>query len=304
MPHTDTNAAAQWINTYKALATAQPASCSSVSVPALPAGLNAAAFGLPAPASAPAPSERVIYTQDTIAERQVLFYRDAQGCVHAGESGRLLAFDQRAVMSPLANLALPASLGDTSAVAMVIDSMFVCINVGPRQLAESLIVEQLDLALAKYSVAPSSIRLDLSQTLLTARREEARQVLPLLRGCNIQIAVDNFGTGTSSLTLLGELDPARIKIDISVVAGMSHAVRAQEVARGIIALANEMGVSVVAEGVETEGQKVLLRELGCTHAQGYALAAPMTSDKLESWISAWDDGTKALEQAPGNTRLH
>ncbi len=172
---------------------------------------------------------------------------------------------------------------------------FVSINISRQQLAHQRLTAQIERALAAYSVDPTSIRLEIAEDLLEKYLESACTALRDLRGLGVQIGVDDFGSGASSLRLLGQLEPVFIKIDIGLIEGASNVFRSQEVVQGIIALASTMGCAVVAEGIETDAQKDLMRELGCDQAQGFQLAEPMTAAAAEPWVELCRTPTIALD---------
>ncbi len=115
-------AAAPWLARYRDLAAAQPARCSQVSIPALPAEVPSRAFVFRRLAGVSLPEPGVVYSRDSMVERLLVLAADAQGCVHRGLSGRLLPMGNRTVASPLANIGIPAALGDTPPVAIVADA--------------------------------------------------------------------------------------------------------------------------------------------------------------------------------------
>ncbi|WP_462331105.1 putative bifunctional diguanylate cyclase/phosphodiesterase [Thiohalocapsa halophila] len=113
---------AAWLAHYQELAAAQPAHCAPAQIPTLPEHMPSRAFGLPALAATSQAEPSIIYSRDALVEHLLVLSRDAEGCVHAATSGRLLAFSQRAVASPFANQRIPATLGDTPPVAIVSDA--------------------------------------------------------------------------------------------------------------------------------------------------------------------------------------
>lgn len=180
---------------------------------------------------------------------------------------------------------------------------FVSFNISRQQLAHQRLVGQLEGAFARYSVDPTSIRLDIAEGLLEKYLGSAGTALRHLRGLGVMVGVDDFGSGASSLRLLSDLEPVYIKIDVGVIEGTSHVFRSQEVIQGIIALASTLGCTVVAEGVETDAQKDLLHQLGCDQAQGFKLAAPMTAAQAEPWAEMCRTPTVGTGPT-SNNRLH
>jgi len=117
-----TAVAAPWVDRYQHLVASQPAHCAPVRIPALPAAGRSGAFVFPTLAGVTRPEAGIVYSRDSVVERLLVLAQDAQGCVHAGISGRLLPMGARSVTSPLANTRIPAALGATPPVAVVADT--------------------------------------------------------------------------------------------------------------------------------------------------------------------------------------
>ena len=181
---------------------------------------------------------------------------------------------------------------------------YVSINVASAQLVDALLVTQLTRALERWPVDPTSVRLEIDEAILSAHRELALQVLPQLAGRNLLVSVDNFGTGQSGLTLLCEIEPAVIKIDVSVIEGVANLVKAQNLARGIVALGNELGCMVVAEGIETDQQLNTLASMGCEYGQGFKLSAPMPANEVAAWVALWQDDASRIARTAEPRRIH
>ena len=171
-------------------------------------------------------------------------------------------------------------------------------------MTDDLIVDQLTHAFRRWTVDPVSIRLEFAEALLTDHPECIRRVLPRLSGYNVLSGVDDFGTGTSALTTVSDLDLSLIKIDASVIKGIARLVRSQNLARGILALGQEMGCQVVAEGIETEEQLTLLQTLGCRYGQGLRLASPMPGAEAAAWLALPGDSVPVIHERGRPTWLH
>jgi EAL domain-containing protein (putative c-di-GMP-specific phosphodiesterase class I) len=107
-----------------------------------------------------------------------------------------------------------------------------------------------------------------------------------LRDSGITVAIDDFGTGYSSLSYLERLPADRLKIDRSFVQGLERGQGAARIPRTIIALGRELGLRVIAEGVENESVALAVRALGCHEAQGYHFARPMVEADFVAWLAA------------------
>ena len=114
------------------------------------------------------------------------------------------------------------------------------------------------------------------------------QRLAELRQAGVKLSIDDFGTGYSSLSYLKRLPVDTLKIDRSFVAAIESDRRDLSIATTIIALARGLGLTVVAEGVETEGQRELLEQEGCAQGQGWLFAHAMPPAEFEAWWQVWD----------------
>jgi EAL domain-containing protein (putative c-di-GMP-specific phosphodiesterase class I) len=116
-------------------------------------------------------------------------------------------------------------------------------------------------------------------------RDRAGRALHDLRALGVQISVDDYGTGYSSLAYLGNLPIDELKIDRSFIAGLLSSAAAAAIVRSTIALGHDLGLIVVAEGVEEQATWDVLAELGCDTIQGYFASKPLAANALESWIA-------------------
>ncbi len=164
---------------------------------------------------------------------------------------------------------------------------YLSINISPQQLADERLLEQLDDAFKRYLVDPASIRIDLPDRALSQVPDLVRRILPRLVGRNLLVAIDDFGSGLSSLTLHSEFALDMIKLDARVVDGVAHLERSQNMARIAMRLADELGSLVSAEGIETVEQLSFLQSLGYRYGQGRLLAAPMPADEVAIWLDQW-----------------
>jgi EAL domain-containing protein (putative c-di-GMP-specific phosphodiesterase class I) len=125
--------------------------------------------------------------------------------------------------------------------------------------------------------------------------EGAVRVLHVLRAFGVRVAIDDFGSGYTSLSQLKQLPVDALKIDRGLVADILENDKDDAIAAAIIGLAHRLGVSVLAEGIETSEVWARLQALGCDEGQGYHLARPLPASELEVWIAArWKAGTNRL----------
>lgn len=156
-------------------------------------------------------------------------------------------------------------------------------NVSPQSLAEPTFGGRVLGLLERHGVAPASLTLEITEGDLTVRHAQIEQALAHLRGRGVQLAVDDFGVGASSLARLGALRPEVIKIDGSFVQDING--DGGRICRVIIELVRELGLSCVAEYVETDLQARMLAAMGCHALQGYGPGAPMHAVALEAWLA-------------------
>ncbi|MGY1591501.1 putative bifunctional diguanylate cyclase/phosphodiesterase [Geodermatophilus sp. SYSU D00965] len=139
-------------------------------------------------------------------------------------------------------------------------------------------------ALERHGLPPSRLSVEITESALMKDPASARDVLAQLRDLGVQLAIDDFGTGYSSLAYLRHLPVDCLKVDRSFVAELAHG--HTEIASAVIALAKNLDLTTVAEGVETEEQAAELARLGAGFLQGFSLAAPMTGHRTAAWFAA------------------
>ncbi len=160
----------------------------------------------------------------------------------------------------------------------------VSVNFSARQLADLSLPDRMRHALRRHGVSAGQLTAEVTESSIMGDPRRAGQILHELRAEGIRIAVDDFGTGYSSLAYLQRLDLDELKIDRSFVQSMGIVARDDVLVRSIIELAHNLGLSVVAEGVEASSQIERLRQLGCDAAQGYHLARPMDREMMTTWL--------------------
>ena len=170
----------------------------------------------------------------------------------------------------------------------VLDAEFqVSVNKSPLQCHRSpaLSSRWVD-ELAQMGLPCSSLCIEITEGLLLDTHPDVTRHLGELRAAGTTVSLDDFGTGYSSLTYLQKLDIDCLKIDQSFVRNLSPGSTDLTLCKAIIAMAHELGMQVVAEGVETEQQHQLLMEAGCDHGQGYWYGRPMPPAQFEVWVRA------------------
>ena len=155
----------------------------------------------------------------------------------------------------------------------------VSVNVSARQLSPSL-VDVVAAALDTSGIAPSQLALEITESLLIEHTESSHEVLAALEALGVSIVLDDFGTGYSSLGYLNRFPLAQLKLDRTFTAELAREPRSAKIVAATIDMARALGMTVVAEGVESEEQLAVLRRLGCDYAQGFLFARPEVPDAI------------------------
>jgi EAL domain-containing protein (putative c-di-GMP-specific phosphodiesterase class I) len=162
----------------------------------------------------------------------------------------------------------------------------VAVNLSPRCLAEVDLPGQVLGMLAAYGVPPSLLELEITENTLAHDPDRALATLTELHDAGIKISIDDFGTGYSSMSYLKRLPVSELKVDRSFVMGMLNNLDDGILVRSVIDLGHNLGLVVVAEGVEDQETLEALAEVGCDVAQGYHLGRPMAGSAFEAWRDA------------------
>jgi diguanylate cyclase (GGDEF)-like protein len=166
----------------------------------------------------------------------------------------------------------------------------VSVNLSPRQFKQPDLVRVIAATLAQYGIEPARVELEVTETSLAADAEAAARVLGELKALGCGLAVDDFGTGYSSLAYLKRFPIDRLKIDRSFVRDIEHDASDREITAAVIALSHNLGLRVVAEGVETAAQLDFLRARGCDFAQGWLFAPAMPAAEAGAYLTRALDG--------------
>lgn len=168
----------------------------------------------------------------------------------------------------------------------------VSLNLSNREFWSPQLLDHLDLVLSESGAQPERLAFEITEGVIIENLEGALLVLRELHARGLQVHVDDFGTGYSSLQALHRLPIDALKIDKSFVAGLGHDERTTELVRTIVQLGRNLGVTVIAEGVETRGQHGALAQLGCGWGQGFLYSPPVPAAGLEHLITTGCFGKK------------
>lgn len=177
------------------------------------------------------------------------------------------------------------------------DSFTISVNISGNHLQDRNLPDFLADLLATTGMSAQLLELELTERIFIEDRELAHEVLSRIRGLGIRIALDDFGTGYSSLGSIADLEIDRIKIDQTFIANVCDSSRKRGVIHSILAMCEALGMETVAEGIETANQFDFLIENGCTYAQGFFLAEPLSEAVFSHYFSGRRAGKEALDDA-------
>lgn len=162
----------------------------------------------------------------------------------------------------------------------------IAVNVSPHQLRQPDFIERLESVLGPEGSARAPLDIEITEGVLLEKTEDIVNTLQAVRSLGAQVSIDDFGTGYSSLRYLAHLPIDTLKIDRSFILAMTEDADDMAIVSSIIALAHGLDLKVVAEGVETEEQRKLLRLLRCDEMQGFLNCRPMPKNKVEEFLQA------------------
>lgn len=169
----------------------------------------------------------------------------------------------------------------------------ISVNISARSLLDPQLPAEIGELLRRHQVPARRLVLEITETVVMSELEIIDEVLASLREMGVQLAVDDFGTGFSSLAFLTRVTVDELKVDRSFVVKMTDSPSDAAIVRHTVHLGREMGLRVVAEGVETADQRAALAALGCAAAQGYHFFKPMPADKIIAVLQSLIDSAQA-----------
>ena len=165
------------------------------------------------------------------------------------------------------------------------ERLVMSVNLSPRQFADKGLVGSIAGVLEMTGLDASALELEITETAVMDRSEAGLRALADLRALGVRLVLDDFGTGWSSLAYLRQLPLDTIKIDRAFVTELDEADRNVAIVQAVLSLAHGLGITVVAEGIETPLQARRLRELGCDMGQGYTWSRPLSPERIEAILS-------------------
>jgi diguanylate cyclase (GGDEF)-like protein len=161
----------------------------------------------------------------------------------------------------------------------------VSVNLSPRQFQDPRLVDDVRGILERTGLDPSTLKLEITETLILEDSESTLAVITELRDLGVRLAVDDFGTGNSALSYLKRFPIDTLKIDRSFINGLGHQREDTAIVHAVIAFAKALGVRVTAEGIETAEQLSHLKELACDRGQGYYFTKPQTPEVIGTLLA-------------------
>lgn len=174
----------------------------------------------------------------------------------------------------------------------------IAVNLSARLLHHEQILNLVTETLEMWEYPASRLTLEITENALLVNPAHAMIVVREFAALGVKISIDDFGTGYSSLSYLTTLAASELKIDKSFVMGMANDDNFKTIVKSVIAMAHDLNLSVVAEGVETEEIVDTLRTYRCNIAQGYFFGRPMPPEKFEAWLKAQDTGSVRIGAEP------
>jgi diguanylate cyclase (GGDEF)-like protein/PAS domain S-box-containing protein len=201
--------------------------------------------------------------------------------------------EKTGLVQPLTKWVLASALKQSAAWHRGGHAIPVSVNISMRDLVDTGFPQLVSKLLRDAGAEPSWVRLEITESVIMSKPEQAISTLTQLRKLGVRLAVDDFGTGYSSLAYLDRLPVDEIKIDKSFVSAMAGAVSRTNIVRASIDLGHSLRLESVAEGVEDARTWEVLAALGCDLAQGYFISKPLLAGEVLPWLAGWKDPSGA-----------
>jgi diguanylate cyclase (GGDEF)-like protein len=207
-----------------------------------------------------------------------------------------------ALIGPLTRHVIEEALRECRAWRDAGIDLHVAVNLSARNLEDARLPEQVARSLERWSVEADALELEITESAILQEPVRVMGVVKRLAGMGVRLMIDDFGTGYSSLAYLRRLPVQALKIDKSFVMGMLHEENDAVIVRSTIDLGRNLGLQVVAEGVESAELWSRLAALGCDVAQGFHLSEPLPASAVQPWLESWavrlDEGVGVPASAP------
>jgi EAL domain-containing protein (putative c-di-GMP-specific phosphodiesterase class I) len=168
----------------------------------------------------------------------------------------------------------------------IADSLVIHINISTVQLQQLDLVEQIKQILSENQISPSAMRLEVTENSFIKASSIVNQVLEKIHTLGIKLCIDDFGTGYSCFSQLHTFPVDTLKIDRSFTKNLDDVIKGTAIVQNMISFANSLGISVVAEGIETQKQLENLKKLGCQFGQGYLFSRSLPNEQVTSLLKS------------------
>ena len=234
----------------------------------------------------------------------------ASGRIRGVEALARWVHPERGVLSPNAFIAIAESSGQIVDIGQMIlekacrdavgfpEPISVSVNLSTVQLIRSELPSVVADCLARTGLPAHRLTLEITETVMMRDEARCREMIRRLRDMGVAIALDDFGTGYSSLAYLDGFGFDELKIDRSFVADIARRSRCMAIIQTIVALGRQLGLSVVAEGIETMEQATMLMAAGCSTGQGYLYGRPVSAADIATWFGPEAEQRRKISQAP------
>ena len=192
--------------------------------------------------------------------------------------------EQTALIGPLTLHLIDQALGQLVAWRKLGATLQMSVNLSARNLLDPALPQQIAKLLDRHDIAPEKLVVEVTESAAMIDPQRSVAVLAALRTTGIGVSIDDFGTGNASIEYLAMLPACEIKIDRSFITGILQDARSEAIVRSIIDLARNLGLTVVAEGIETKAVQEALTTLGCQTGQGYFISRPQPADALTATL--------------------
>ncbi|MEX8519733.1 MAG: EAL domain-containing protein [Leptothrix sp. (in: b-proteobacteria)] len=177
------------------------------------------------------------------------------------------------------------------------------VNVSTVQLSRGDLIASVQDTLQETGIAPEQLELEITESFVMADRGQSFKSLADLKALGVRLSIDDFGTGYSSLAYLQQIEVHKLKIDLSFVRDMTSNSGNASIVKAIIALGHSLGLEIIAEGVESQGQARYLRALQCDVMQGYLVSRPLPAEEMTRFLAAFVPPQIALDNTAMSTLL-